>query len=396
MPTATDAASAVRIYGPDVPPPATRHYGQLDSLRGVAALIVVFGHYARLTDESLFGPRVRMLHDVLLPLINGTASVIVFFLLSGFVLSLPYKRRKEQPYGTFFLRRVARIYLPYLAALALAVFADWRLHRPLEVSPWFTETWTTPLTPSLILQHVFLIGNYDIAAINTAFWSLAVEMRLSILFPLLCIPLMRWRKGLGAAILALLTMTNYFATRLLVKHLDPVSMGNLAAMMSGTICFAAGILVARYQESIHAFWCRLSASLRAAFFLASFVALEWGHTLKDFHLWALTEPVTIAGGCGLLVVALCSGRVSQLLHHASVTWLGKISYSLYLVHATVLFALVYLLFGPLSRLQLLLPYLVLALLAAAGFYALVESPSIRLSRSIGRKEETAKWAGESG
>ena len=46
---------------------------------------------------------------------------MLFFLLSGFVLSVPYLRGKGQAYPVYLIRRILRIYAPYLAALALAV-----------------------------------------------------------------------------------------------------------------------------------------------------------------------------------------------------------------------------------------------------------------------------------
>jgi len=158
----------------------SHHYPELDAVRGLAAFAVILCHFYNLWDPSALNPAARILVEkVFILLFNGRSSVILFFLLSGFVLTLPYKRGNELPYRTFVLRRLARIYVPYLAALVLAIAADWRFHQPMQVSPWFSKTWTAPLTWPLILQHILLVGNYDIAQINTAFWSLAVEIRLS-------------------------------------------------------------------------------------------------------------------------------------------------------------------------------------------------------------------------
>src|SRR5438105_12280270 len=95
-----------------------QRFRELDSLRGLAALIVVFHHFfwmwfyhqTERTDPAFL---------LFYPLIAGHESVILFFLLSGFVLSVPYLRGRSQPYGTFLLRRVLRIYCPYFFALVL-------------------------------------------------------------------------------------------------------------------------------------------------------------------------------------------------------------------------------------------------------------------------------------
>lgn len=113
----------------------SRHYPELDALRGIAALIVVLGHYVRIWDSSAMQPTARkVIEEFLHPIFNGGSSVILFFLLREFVLALPYKRGTELPYGVFVRRRLAHIYLPYLAALAIALLGDVCFHNPLQMS----------------------------------------------------------------------------------------------------------------------------------------------------------------------------------------------------------------------------------------------------------------------
>jgi|SRR6185312_805636 len=367
----------------------SHHYPELDAVRGLAAFAVVLCHFKNLWDPSDLNPTAKvLLEKVFILFFNGRSSVILFFLLSGFVLTLPYKRRNELPYGTFVLRRLARIYVPYLAALVLAIAADWRFHQPIQVSAWFSKTWTAPLTWPLILQHILLVGNYDIAQINTAFWSLAVEIRLSLLFPLLCIPLLRWNRRLAIFLLGALVLLDIASLHFLPRHLDSLSAGNVTDMTLGLVSFAAGILLARWLEPAKALWGRSSHTARMVFFLVSIGLLGWLDMISRTRLYILENILTIVGGCGVLIVALSSRRVSRVLNHRLPAWLGRISYSLYLVHATVLFMLGHLLLGRFTRLQILVPYLVGALGMAAFFYFAVEKPSIRLSRSIGRAGRT--------
>jgi peptidoglycan/LPS O-acetylase OafA/YrhL len=367
----------------------THHYPELDALRGIAALVVVLDHYSRLWDPGSLTPRVRtLLEQVLRPVFNGSASVVLFFLLSGFVLSLPYKRGSSLPFSTFLLRRLARIYLPYLGALGLALLGDFYLHQPIAVSHWFSETWTAPLSWPLILQHVLLIGNYDTAQINTAFWSLAVEMRLSIVFPFFCIPFLRWRSRFAWTLFGIFFVLYFAFLRTLPHRMEPFSFSNLSEMANGTLCFAAGILLARWLEPAKTFWTACSSLQRILFCLVAFGLFEWSGDLGQFHLWAVIGLLTMAGGCGLLLAALSSRHISLVLNHRIPAYLGQISYSLYLVHGTILFALVHLFWGRLTRLQLLVPYLALAFIAAAVFFAICERPCTHLSRSIGRGQRT--------
>ena len=380
VPPATEAAAAYK---------RSHHYPELDALRGLAAFVVVLDHYIRLWDNSSLSPTANLLlNHVLIIFFNGRCSVVLFFLLSGFVLTLPYKRGNELPYGTFVLRRLARIYLPYFAALMVAILADWKLHNPIQVSAWFSRTWTAPLTWPLVLQHVLLIGNYDTAQINTAFWSLAVEMRLSLLFPLLCIPLLRWGRRSSLILLGVFTVINIETPRLLAPRVGGITNGNIYDMTVGIVAFAAGIVLARWLEPAQSLWGRASRIQRVLFFIVSLFLLGYLDAMSQRHISTIENALSIIGGCGIMIVALSSHRASRVLNHRLPAWLGRISYSLYLVHATVLSTIMHLFFPQLSRLQILVPYIGCALAFAALFYLVVEKPSIRLSRSIGRSGRT--------
>ncbi len=81
-----------------------RRFYELDSLRGVAALTVVFHHFSRICPERITHVLIR---TPLRLLIAGHQAVILFFLLSGFVLTLPYKKRNSLSYGPFLLKESA-------------------------------------------------------------------------------------------------------------------------------------------------------------------------------------------------------------------------------------------------------------------------------------------------
>lgn len=83
--------------------------GQLDSLRGIAAMTVVWHHWHAATE-------VQMVRWYMVPFFAGHEAVILFFVLSGYVLSLPTWTKRTAAYPEYLVRRVSRIYLPYLAA----------------------------------------------------------------------------------------------------------------------------------------------------------------------------------------------------------------------------------------------------------------------------------------
>ena len=181
-----------------------QRWRELDAIRGIAACIVVLWHfYQSLTPESLPAwIRWSMECTPLYILISGTESVMLFFLLSGFVLSLPFHRNPNRlGYRSFLVKRIARIYLPYLAALLLAVLGNAWFHG-LALNSWFMETWYHPPRLTTVLEHVLFLGNYNYYAFNTAFWSLVYEMRISVVFPFLCILVIRigWFRAILVAV----------------------------------------------------------------------------------------------------------------------------------------------------------------------------------------------------
>lgn len=123
---------------------------------------------------------------------------------------------------------------------------------------------------------------------------------------------------------------------------------------------------------MHGIWARASMANRVALLLLSFICLEYLDLVAPGRFCPAKSFLVTCGGAGTLAVALCSRRVGLALNHRTPAWLGRISYSLYLIHATVLFGLVHLFLGKLTRIQLLAPYLICALGIAALFYEMEE------------------------
>ena len=83
---------------------------RLESLRGFAALYVVFFHVLP-QKIYLFGINVGTLFRF------GPEAVIVFFVLSGFVIKFTYEKSKDKSFRYYFIRRFIRLYIPLLLSL---------------------------------------------------------------------------------------------------------------------------------------------------------------------------------------------------------------------------------------------------------------------------------------
>src|SRR5690606_33375733 len=90
---------------------------ELDSLRGLAALVVLSQHVL----FTIVEPPPIIDYTPLHLLWAGHEAVIFFFVLSGFVLALPFVDGRPFDYGPYAIKRVFRIWLPYVVATAAAL-----------------------------------------------------------------------------------------------------------------------------------------------------------------------------------------------------------------------------------------------------------------------------------
>jgi peptidoglycan/LPS O-acetylase OafA/YrhL len=166
---------------------ATREHS-LDSVRGIAAFIVVL-HHCYLIALTHY-PNLNVLYHWWNPLrivAIGRPAVIVFFALSGTALSLSLQRNQHASYTGFLIKRFCRIYLPFAAAILLSIVLWWII-QPNGIqsqSEWFNETWRGGVTPEVLLGHLLMLGREQDVALNDAAWSLVYEIRISLIFPLL-------------------------------------------------------------------------------------------------------------------------------------------------------------------------------------------------------------------
>jgi peptidoglycan/LPS O-acetylase OafA/YrhL len=362
---------------------------ELNGLRGLAALIVVFCHYFSLFPDS----RWTFLWKVspLSLLTSGRGSVVIFFVLSGFALHRMVLKVVPFRYPAFALRRITRIYGPYLAALLLAVAGNvWLSHGVREgFSDWFNQTWVVPINQANLWQHIAFLGEYNTKPLNCAIWSLVHETRISLLFPLLLL-VVKKRSAVWSACAALVCFTT--GSLLMANSSSPNSLGE-SLHYAGL--FVVGIYISEHQQTLR-IWFRSQSEIFQNLFTTGAAALFcYGRFASRLFPYGYGEmqdiPVGLAAAA-LVVAAFSSKSFSTLLLSKPVDWLGNVSYSLYLVHGTVLFSLVNILNLAQPTFLLLPVYLLVALLAAHLFYLAIERPMVLLSRKFTGKNSPHKTA----
>lgn len=374
---------------------AAPRYQSLDGLRGVAALVVVV-HHALFTSAAFsavyFGRHApvdglayALTYSPLHLLWDGKAAVTVFFVLSGFVLTLPFDATPRQSWIGYYPRRLVRMFLPIwgavLAAVALAIWIPRRDH--------FGSVWMNLHAAQVSLRGVVhdLVVVRGATNLDTPLWSMQWEIYFSALLPLFVLFGLAYRNAwlLKAALACM--VGGYGSLLVLTKH---VATADLA--LRYLPIFAIGVCLAAGRARIAAALGRLG---RLPAILLGVCALlminaEWASQSVGSNLGALflASIVSVVGAALLVALFVGSPIIARVGTTRGARWLGLISFSLYLVHEPIVVSVKNLWPG-LDAVGVLLIALPTSLGAAWLFYKTVEAPAYRLARRAGRAAQAA-------
>ena len=418
MPEETNAAGGVAVQD---------RMAWLDGLRAVAVLLVVYAHLSRMLFRGARELSSEWLHA-------GTAGVMLFFLVSGYII--PASLERHGSLRTFWVSRLCRLLPLYVVVSLLVVALGGAGLMPLD--PALTAD---PLTAAV--AHLTMLPQLlGVPLITPVLWTLTFEMAFYLLVGAL-FALRLHRAGpplavvlavtaVGAAPLAptLLAATPAAARELtvvvaavLVLALGAVASGRRPAVVAGAVLLGgvAGVLLVADQDPSHAWdglliiavmlvgtavhradhgrirWWQAGA---VAAVVAAALLVNWVAELAS--LGGLT-PRYVTRSVVTLVVFAGAFALGRLTRRWRTPWplarLGLISYSVYLVH----YALVELLRPVLTGLGDRLPALAEVPVAAAYLglvvgiswltYRFVELPGQRLGRRIARRL-TARWGSD--
>lgn len=358
----------------------------LDGLRGTAAAVVVV-HHSLLVSPALAtsyragspeptGWAWWLTRTPLHLAWAGTEAVYLFFILSGFVLALPFTGPGPRPSWTGYVtRRLLRLYLPVLAAVALGSTVVALVGRDGGADSWWLAAHDVPVTASAVAHDATLV--FGTTVLNSALWSLRWEVVFSLLLPLY---LLGARLGgrawwLGGGVLLGLTAVG---SRVEVPSLTYLPV------------FGLGVLMAAHREALLRALARLTAAgwaLLAATATGLFT-VEWALPATGGAV-----PVAVTAAALVVVAFLGSPAAVRAGRAPAAQWLGHRSFSLYLVHEPIVVSVAALLpttGAVLLPAETLLISVPLCLLTAVAFHRLVEAPSHRFSAAVGRQVDG--WA----
>jgi peptidoglycan/LPS O-acetylase OafA/YrhL len=281
---------------------------------------------------------------------NGVAAVMIFFIISGFCIHYKYACGEKFLLAPYLSRRVIRITIPVLTAIALAN----------------------------------LLGSEARGALDAVLWSLYYEMIYYLIYPLLLVlftpftvfPWVACAGTLSATLIALNWHISYYWE-------FPISYGWLIPFPAWLLgCLLAEAVVRKkvwYNENKIWVWRLIGLSY------AALVQAYFFHGSSKIGMPALLYPFIIYSFFWLdrEITKLRSVGANWLLE-----WAGTWSYSIYLMHGIVLVVLKpsY----PMSPALLWVVKLVAILIVSYSFYAMVEWPAHRFARRLSRR--LLKWS----
>ena len=285
----------------------------LDGLRGLAAYLVVISHFC---GAKKFGDG----HFIL-----GKVGVMIFFILSGFLMGYIYlwsdKKPKPIEVTRYLVRRFTRVYPLFIAILLISYFSFLYYHPRVMFK----------ITNDNLLEHIFLLKGVSV------FWTIPVEFFFYFTF----IPiLMFWHKFRPLIIYALIGVISINIL------LDFPRFRQQEFWLGYGSFFLAGVLVSAVYKTIKtslnktylndlvfvaciAFLPFLAPTIFDMFFEAG-GKLETGKPRWDSIEFYLLFMVIFLYAC------LTSKLADRILGHKVFRFMGQISYTVYLIHIPVL------------------------------------------------------------
>jgi peptidoglycan/LPS O-acetylase OafA/YrhL len=335
-----------------------KHFAALDALRFVLAFWVAVGHYEvfpLFAGMDVNTPLGRFLTRGWSTLVFGTPAVIVFFVISGFCIHLPFRGDKKLPIARYYLRRYTRILIPVAGALVVYRVSGLKLTLLGEHS----ILWESPL------------------------WSLLCEEVYYAAYPLLRFlrKLIGWRYLFPPVFIAAIATA--------ARHFHSVSwhdFGPLGTSLMLLPVWLLGALLAEQSQSLP----HLTSTARI--WVWRFAAWLGCWTAEMLHFKGGVPYTQTMVWFGVLAYFWVKKELEYGQLHPPNKYLvaaGAWSYSLYLVHAQGIWVYYKLDIPNLGYIFTWILNMACSLALAYVFYLLVEKPSHQLARKVKLREASS-------
>lgn len=326
---------------------------ELDGLRGIAVLGVLLFHL----NIGVFK--------------GGYVGVDIFFVLSGFLIThliMDNLRSGQFSLPRFYARRARRILPALLATVVISLMIGFLLFTPQH----FERLARSSIYVSLAVPNLFFLsesGYFDVEAIYKPLlhtWTLGVEEQFYFVWPLILLLVYKLKQSLIPVTFVLLGMVSLSFSEVLLESNSNLSF-YLMPFRAFEFCLGAVLIwMMRFQPNSR--WIgELTFLAGLGLMVAPMIFFDEATPFPG--VWALIPCV----GAALVIYSGRELHVGFLLRNAILTGIGRISYSLYLVHWPFIVFYRYWNFGELDSEQRFVAF-VGSLICATILYSLVEKP----------------------
>jgi len=347
---------------------AGNYIPEIDGLRFVAIFwVVVWMHLPTILNVNLFDEKLITNPYFAAVILEGGHGVSFFFMISGFILALPFIKEKTRSgpkvsLRKYYLRRLSRLEPPYLAALLIAFI----LLIAVKNKP-FNDLLPHLGASSLYMHNI--IYNSASSVLGVA-WSLEVEIQFYILAPFLCfIFLIKHPVARRILLVLLILFSGIYAYYNLWK---------MPTMLPYFICyFLSGMLLADIYSTGH----KLKLNNGIGFMTGACILVGLPFIISVHSIWFFLLKLFLMMAAFYLV--LFNEALKKLMSRQIITIIGGMCYSVYLLHLLIMAGVSQGLaeMPLLNNLGGVLIYSVLLIAAvlffSAIFYKLIEQPSMR-------------------
>lgn len=351
----------------------------IDSLRGLAALLVVWAHVSEtfLKLSPSVAAKGTGLYDLSHDADFGRIGVVLFFAVSGFVIPNSFSGGITIGTKTFLIRRFFRLFPLFWFSMLLAIVF-------LYLIP------ARPIENSRIMANVTMIPEFlGFKPLLGLYWTLAIEL----VFYGICLALFRLRLNNNAWVLALLSAAFFGVFIFGLAELDRKWLGFVIESRLTYNCSFLGVM---FWGAVYRQWYDKKGScLTGLITVSTFVILIPGISslLKHFPSGSDITVTTFAITQIVPVALFILGTSLFKVRHRIFSWTGEISYSLYLLHPIVFQSL----FSVIKKSQIdwlmsmhlsiyLIASITISCLVAAITFRLVEQPASRLGKALSTKK----------
>jgi peptidoglycan/LPS O-acetylase OafA/YrhL len=376
---------------------AAEKYKSLDGLRGLASLLVVTLHFALGFLLFMIGGATTR-HTSIDKLVSGTPlflpfagdfSVVIFFMLSGFVLSISFFKHKTiSVLVSSASRRYFRLMIPAFASVMLAFVVmslGGKLHleaSSITQSSYLADSWNFSANIFTAVRHglydIFATTKWEGGGYNPVLWTMHYELLGSFLvFSFLAFFGNLQRRWIFYAAVFIISLQTYYLAFFIGVALCDLWINNQPFWNKVSPRLAVGMLIAGLiLGSIH-------ASIYHTLYLTS------GLLMFDAHQMLIFEYSI--GATFIMVAIFRLEWLARFFESRPLQYLGKISFSLYLVHFIVIYSLSAFLFNHMYyRLGYFLSFVIMLAISFPVILGLatlganyVDGPATKWSKSIG-------------